>query len=114
QSAASQRPAPGDAHVGSHMCEQTDVYIFEHSIAYVVSLRSKEFLSHSRPQPDRSREVLALHHLFHRQGSHNIKWHPGIVTLTVTRRALDQRLVPPYAGLFAMPAECRRCHCPEK
>ena len=45
-------------------------------------------------------QVLALHHLLHRERREDIQRHPRIVPFTVAGRALDHRLVPPDAGLL--------------
>ncbi len=63
-------------------------------------LRPELFLGHARPQPDRALQVLALHHLLHRDGREDVERHAGVVPFAVAGRAFDHRIVPSHAGLL--------------
>ena len=79
----------GHAEVVAHMREQYHVYIFEESLADVVGLRAELLLGDSRPQLERAREMLALHHLLHRQRCHDVQRHARVVAFAMPRRAFD-------------------------
>src|SRR5260370_19601273 len=95
-----ERGPPGNAEVGGHMGKQADIDVLEHAVAYVVRLGADKFLGHSRPQPERAGEMLALHQLLHGDGRDDVEGHPGIMAFAVFRRRFNHRLVPTDTGLL--------------
>ena len=96
------------------MAEQHDVDVLEHAGANVVGLGADQFFGHARPQPDGALQVLALHHLLHRQRGQDVQRHAGVVAFAVARRAFDQSARARPRRASARPAGCRRYREPSE
>src|ERR1051326_6565569 len=79
----------GYAKVVADMSEEHDVGIFEDTGADIVSFRSQQFFSYSRPQFDSSGQMLPFHNFLHCQGGKDIERHSGIVAFSMAGRAFD-------------------------
>ena len=93
-----------DAEVGRYVAEQHHVDVLEHARADVVSFGSDQFLRDAGPQADGALEVLALHHLLHRQRRQDIQRHAGIMALAMAGRAFDQ-----IGSWYPTPGFCEAC-----
>ena len=55
-------------------------------------LFSMEFFRHARPDLDRAREMLAFHDFLYSKGRDDVQRLSGVVSFTVCRSALDDRI----------------------
>ena len=99
QPARSRRP---DRHVQvvTHVRKQDSVHVLEHPGADIVSLRPQLLFRDTRPEANRTLQVLSLHHLLHCHGRNDVERHPGIMAFAMSRRTLDQRRIVSDTGLL--------------
>ena len=92
--------APGHAEIVADVREERDVDILEESAADEVGLGADQFLRGARPDPNRARQLLALHDLLHGDRRRDVHRLPGVVALAVAGRAFDHRRVVGDARLL--------------
>jgi hypothetical protein len=85
--------APRHAHVVADVDEHGDVHVLEQSGADEIRLRPDQLLGRAGPDSDGSRELFALHDLFHGDGGGDVQRLAGVVSFAVTGGALDDRIV---------------------
>ncbi len=92
--------APRHPQLVADVREHRDVDVLEKPFPHEVGLGPEQLLGRARPDPDRARQLLALHDLLHRDRRGDVHRLPGVVSLAVARRALDQRIVIRHAGFL--------------
>src|SRR5436190_13678963 len=84
--------APRHAEPAVDVRKERDVHIFEEARANVVRLGADQFLGHARPDPDRARNLFALHDLLQHDRRRDIYGLTGVVAFAMARRPVDHRL----------------------
>ena len=84
--------APRRAQPGADVVVEHGVDVLEEAGAHVVGLGSELLFGDARPDHDRARQLLALHHPLHRDGGEDVERRAGVVPLAVAGRAVDDRI----------------------
>ncbi len=83
--------APGHAKLVADVREERDVDVLEEARAHEVGLGADELFGGARPDPNRARQLLALHDLLHGDRRRDVHRLAGVVPFTMAGRALDHR-----------------------
>ena len=107
------RGAGRHAEIVGDVREEDDVDVLENAGAHEVRLGAEQFLGDAGPQFDGAGEVLALHHLLHRHGGHDIQRHARVVAFAMAGGAFDHgrvigdaRLLRRLRDIVDVGAEC--------
>ena len=93
--------SPGDIQVVAHVREEHGVHVLEDALANVVRLASELLLGDAGPDVNRARDLLALHDLLDRDRRGDVHRLTGVVSLSMSRRADDHRVLVSHTGLVA-------------
>ena len=85
--------SPGDLEIIADVREEDDVHILETACTHQVCLGPEQLFTDARPELDRASDLGSLHQPFDRDRGRDVEGLTRIMTLAVSRRAIDQRLV---------------------
>jgi hypothetical protein len=92
--------APRHPQLAVDVGEQRDIDVLEKAFAHEIRLRPDELLGGAGPDPDRARQLLALHDLLHREDGGEVDRLAGVVALAMPGSPFDHRRVVGDAGLL--------------
>src|SRR6185503_17299773 len=92
--------APRHAQLAVDVREQGDIDVLEEAFADEIRFRPDELLGGAGPDPDRARQLLALHDLLHREDGGEVDRLAGVVALAVPGSPFHHRRVVGDTGLL--------------